>query len=498
MIKIAIAQFHQESNSFSPVKCGWEMVQPTLAYNDKIIEKYTGTRTEMNGFFNILHQYEVELVPIISFHAVSSGPVITEVFEHSLERIKTVLENEPDIDGILLCLHGATIIENYADGCGELLRYIRAIVPDIRIACTLDLHANLTRMMVENADIIVAYDTFPHIDLIETGERAASLLVDTIEGRINPVMAAYKIPNLVPGEIGYTGSGPMKVVMDAAAEVRKTQKILSTSVFQMQPWLDVYESGNAVLVITDNEVEIAKQYAQSIGMLFWNMRHEFQPQLLNIDEAISLARGPGGVVVLGDSADGTGSGAPGDSSYVLRALLERGGNITAYLTVVDVPAVHKAIETGVGNETDFTVGGTLYKHNNQPTKFKGRVRTITDGRFIFRGPQFTGDEHCMGLTAVIQCRNIYIIVMERSAFNWDPALYRSVGLEPRYADLVLVKSPAAFRAPYSEITERLYVVSAPGPASPLLKSLDFKKQRRPMYPFNDGDFDYPFEMYTHI
>jgi microcystin degradation protein MlrC len=247
-----------------------------------------------------------------------------------------------------------------------------------------------------------------------------------------------------------------------------------------------------VVVITNGDADKAQDNARELAAAFWNQRHAFVSDLVPPDKAVAraLARETG-TVVLCDSADATTSGSTGDSTAILAALLRAVPlKEMALVNVVDPGVVAHAIEAGVGGTATVKVGGSLAPGYFSPVTFTGYVKTISDGTFTFKGPGMRGVPHHMGRTVVLVCDSIHLVVMERGVSQWDPQLYRSLGLEPTDARLVQVKSPMAFRAAYEGIYDEVIVVAAPGAASPDLVSLPWQHLPRPIYPL-DPDVPWP-------
>jgi microcystin degradation protein MlrC len=250
--------------------------------------------------------------------------------------------------------------------------------------------------------------------------------------------------------------------------------------------MDTGDVASSVVAITSGDREAAERYALWLGAAFWSRRAEFVSELVSPDEAVrrALAR-TSGTVILCDSADATSSGSTGDSTAVLAALLRAAPlGATALANVVDPRAVGQAISAGVGATVTVEVGGTIARRSFRPVTLTAYVKTISDGTFTFKGPGMRGVAHHMGRAVVLVRGGIHLLVMERGVSQWDPQLYRSVGLEPADARMVQVKSPMAFRAAYEGLYDAVIVVSAPGAASPDLVSLPWKRLPRPIYPLD--------------
>jgi microcystin degradation protein MlrC len=492
-MRIAIGQFMEESNTFVRQQADLAHFRATqLLHGAEMLERLRGTRAEVGGFLDTLVPAGVEVVPTVAANAVSSGPVTREAFAHVRDALLEALAAQGPVDGVLLALHGAMVLEDAPDGEGELLAAVRkAIGSDVPLVATLDLHATITPRMVGEADALIGYDTYPHVDLYETGAKAAAILLRAVRGEIRPVTLFARSPMLVPAEGQGTADQPMAGLMAEAKRLEARPGVLAVSIFPVQPWLDIPDTGFSVMAVADGlrrAVEIEPMVRQ-LAWQAWESRRRFAVDLLPVDAAIRRAlASDGGPFVLSESADSTGSGSPGDSAHVLERLLALGVRERCLVTVVDAPAVEHAIAAGVGADVSVTVGGTLDPRYNRPVPLTGRVRILSDGRFVSSDKKSAGVEFQMGRAAVIEAGRIAVLVTERPAFTFDPALYRSVGLEPRDAKIVVVKSPLQFRDGYGPIARACWVVDTPGPSTARLERLEWRNRSRPLFPFDD-DFE---------
>ncbi|MBP1779685.1 MAG: hypothetical protein H6Q86_5696, partial [candidate division NC10 bacterium] len=315
------------------------------------------------------------------------------------------------------------------------------------IVVTLDLHANVTCAMVEHATAIVGYHTYPHIDLYETGVKAARLLLRTLAGRVSPAMAFRKLPMIVPAENMQTTRGPMHRLIERGKALERDGRALAVSVFGVQPWLDIQEMGCSVVVVADKAGSRAEAAAGGLARRFWEARGEFDVRLTPPERAIREAlRVSGGPVILSESSDSTGSGSPGDSTGLLRALLSARLSDPVACFMVDPVAVAKANRAGVGATVTMRLGGQLDPARSGPVRVTARVRLLSDGRWTPRARGYnTGIETSMGRAAVLDIGSIRMLVAERSTMTVDPELYRSHGIEPLDMKIVVVKSPNAVR-----------------------------------------------------
>lgn len=488
-MRISVGCFFQESHSFSPVPGSWAHFSPREVLRGReLLEQRAGTKTEIGGALDSAHEHGIELVPLLSATATSSaGPMLREVFESLRDELLDRLRQAGPVDGVLLVLHGGMVAEGYEDATGEVLRAFRAEVgPDVPLVGTFDLHANVTERMVHQATGLVAYHTFPHIDLYETGWRGMELLFKTLTGRVQPVTAIRRLPMILPGENGRTTDGPFAEIMEQVMALEKRPGILDASAFSVQPWLDVHNVGCSVVVIADGDRPLAEREADRLADEFWKRRQAFNVELTPTAEAIRYAlESDHHPFILSDSADAPSSGAPGDSTAVLEALLNACPTKDCYLNIVDAQAVEEMIQTGVGQAVTLKVGARLAPAFYCPVEVTGYVKLISDGAFVQKGPGFQGVTLHRGWTGVLRIGHIYLVVMERPVIQWDPELYRSVGLEPRDAQIVVVKSPAAFRAAYEPFAAEILILDAPGVCSPNLRSFPFRHVRRPLYPLDE-------------
>jgi len=487
-MRIAYGELKQESNTFSPVIATLDDFYAYHLYSGKEIEeRLKSTNTEVAGFLDSAAAKGIELVPTVAAMAMSGGKVEAGTYGVLKRRLLEEIAQAGPIDGVVLALHGGMVVEGIDDAEGDLLTAVRHMVGDaMPIVASLDLHGNVTEEMVLSADILVGFDTCPHIDLYETGCRAMELAARVVKREINPVMALRKLPMIVPPETEDTSSGPLGDLIEDAKALEQRPGVLSVSIFAVQPWLDVPDLGFAVVVVADGDSVAAKDAAGRLADRVWAARGEFRVELVPVSEAVERAlASEGAPVVLGDSADSIGSGAPGDSTAILKALLDRDTTQMALLTVVDPEAVAQGIAAGIGHELTLTVGGKLDNICSDPVRIRGRVKTIFDGKFTMLGPSYTGLDVDMGRTVVLKSDGIHLVITEKRTWTFDPSFYRAVGLEPKLAKIVVTKSNISFVACYAPIAAQVMFVDAPGLSSPNFATLPFKRAGRPLFPLDD-------------
>jgi microcystin degradation protein MlrC len=344
--------------------------------------------------------------------------------------------------------------------------------------------------MVQLADAIVGYHTYPHVDMFETGRKGAELMLKIQCGAVKPAMAFRKLPLIVPAENCQTSSGPMHKLMQAAEEWEAEGKAEAVSIFPVQPWMDIAEMGCAVVSVTNNDARRAQRQADALALRLWDNKNAYDVKLTPVEDAIAAAmRVKDGLVVLAESSDSTGSGSPGDSTGVLKHLVQAPLNRPAAIFLVDPAAVARAVEAGPGATLKMKIGGAFDRKNSKPVKVTAHVRLISDGRWIARARGYnTGITTCMGTSAVLEVGQVQILIAERSAMTVDPALFRSHGIDPEHCQIVVVKSPNGFRAAYEPLAKAIFLVDTPGVSTANLKTLPFRRVPRPIYPL---DLDTP-------
>jgi microcystin degradation protein MlrC len=378
------------------------------------------------------------------------------------------------------------VVEGLDDGEGDLLRSVRAAVGPTPIAVTLDFHANVTRAMVEAATLLHGYKTYPHVDMEARGREATERLRDVAAGRLRP-MVAFRQPPLLPPIAGQlTARGPMRRLYDLADAMERRPRVVSISVFAGFPLADIQDAGLSVYVVTDGDQALADALAEELTETAWSHRREFLHTALPVATAVARALAtPHGPVVLADIADNTGGGAAGDTTEILRELLRVGATGTTVACIWDPEAARACVEAGVGATLTVAVGGKVDASHGAPLTLTGRVRAVSDGRFVHKGPMMRGLAGRLGPTAVLEVGGVKIILISLRWQTLDPEMLRFVGIEPERERIVVVKSTIHYRAAFEPIAREILEVDAPGLSSSNLGRFPFTAVRRPIFPLDD-------------
>ncbi len=480
-MKILVGGIYHESNSFSNVPTDLEAFRRVmLLEGPEMFDRLRETTSEMAGFMKGAESFGFQLVPTLWAWGVATGPVKADTLDFMLEVVRRRCQQEGEVNGVLFALHGALVAEQALDGDGYILTALRSLVGRVPLVVTLDFHANISARMVEMADAIVGYDTYPHVDQVDRGYEAAELLVRTIRGEIRPFMALEKPPLIILPHKQPTDRSPMKELMSMAHEAE--DEVLSVTVAGGFAYSDVEEVGPSILVITDDQPELARSWAKRLANRMWELREDFAPVLPDVKEAVRLAitsdKGP---VVLADVGDNIGAGTPGDGTFILRELIEQGAE-GAVVILADAEAVGKAIAAGIGAEVKLEVGGKCDSQHGEPLVFSGVVKLLADGCFRNRGPMRDGILENMGRTAVLYGRGITLVLTEIKMPPWNLKQLRSLGISPEEAKIIVLKSAVAFRAAYEPIAAQIIEVNSPGLSAVDLHQFNYQHIRRPLYP----------------
>lgn len=449
-------------------------------------EEFTGTKSGAGGFIDASRNLGFELVPTIWASATPGGTVTSETFDYLLSALLRELQNAGKVDGVLLGLHGGGYSEIHNDLEGKVLEDVREIIDeDAPLATTYDFHANVSDLVIDTADFIVGYDTYPHIDMYERGVEAASIMVSTIKGEVKPTMAMEKPALIPPLQAQFTGRPPMSKIMDLAHRIEREKGILNVTVSASFPLTDREDTAISLIVTSDNNVNLAKTKAKTLSDLAWNLRRDFLVTPTPIKQAVQEAMSNPGPTILADIGDNPGAGGSTDGTALPRALIGVGAKSTVIAVIRDPEAVSKAIQVGVGNQITMKIGGKTDKLHGDPLEVTGYVRLISDGIFRNRGPMLAGAETRLGRTVVLDCNGVEIILTELRHQPTDLQLYRSLGIEPSERRIIVVKSSVHYRAAHGPIAKKIIEVDTPGVTGPDLKQYPFRKVKRPIFPLDD-------------
>jgi microcystin degradation protein MlrC len=418
---------------------------------------------------------------------VPGGVLTSECYQHLKGELLASLKATLPVDAVLLGLHGAAAVADEDDLEGNLLEATRELIgPQVPVIGTLDLHAHVTGKMVQHADALLAWETYPHKDSFMTGCRGARLLLEILDGKVTPTMAMAKVPVLVGGVNGGTeGDGPFADIMRFAKSHEGQGSVISTSVFLVHPYLDTTDMGGGGLVITNNDQERATALARDIARKYWQRRFDLDPTQCTPAEAIGLGmKLEVGPILLVETSDCCGGGAAGDSVASLEALLEARVPELSLVPVVDPEAAEHCHQAGVGQEVTLQLGHKLDPKWGMPVRISGRIQKLSDGRFKYVGGIWDAQWGNMGPSAVLQTGSVQVLITSHATYDWADEQFRSMGMNPRGAKFIVVKNPMNFRLGYAGVYKKHYILDTPGPTPATLHRVRYKKLQRPYYPLD--------------
>lgn len=483
--RIAFGGFLHETNTFAPSKApleaflhggGW----PALSRGDDIYAALKNVNIGASGFIENAGARGWEMVPTLWCMASPSAEVTAEAFEtltsELVERIAAALP----VDGVYLDLHGAMAAENHPDGEGEVLRRVRvAIGPDIPLVASLDLHGNVTPLMVEMADALVAYRTYPHVDAALTGSRATDLLASLLGTKARPAKAFRQVPYLIPIAWQATAMEPCRTIYAELAAL-EGEAVPTLSFLPGFPAADFPDCGATVLAYGATQAD-ADRAADAVFARVMASEEAFKGKVFTPDdgvkEAIRLSQGASKPIVISDTQDNPGAGGDSDTMGMAHALVRNGAERAAIGVIVDPAAAEAAHAAGEGATIRVSLGAKSGIPGDVPLEAEFVVEKLSDGRFVAPGPFYGGSRINLGPSACLRIGGVRIVVGSRKAQMADQAMYRQVGVEPTNQSILVNKSSVHFRADFEPIAAAVLVCAAPGPMPVDPASLPWRRLR---------------------
>ena len=485
-MRIVTGTISHETNVLSNIVTDMEEFRKRgLFYGDELFDRFNDTKTPAGGIIDGCRAHGFELIPTVYAAATPSGTITAEAFDTLLSSMLEAIRNTSGIDAVVLHLHGAGVSEVYPDIEGKVLEEIRQIVGAIPLVTTLDFHANFTTRMVDNADLLIGYDTYPHIDGYERGVEAVNLTARMLNGEFKPTKAFRQPPMMPALQAQFTGRHPMSTVLEEAYRMEAMPGVETITVAAGFPWSDIPETGMSFIVTTNDDQSLADELAQSLHDMVWNLRRDFLVNPTPIREALrqvkTAAHTP---IVLADIGDNPGAGGPEDGTVVLNAILEEGLEGGVVALIWDPEVVTQALDAGEGKAVQIQLGGHTDDLHGAPLTVTAHVKGFSDGAFINEGPMGTGAQSDMGATVVLDIGGNDVIVTSKRLQPLDLALYKSLGIEVESKRFIVVKSSVHFRAAHEPIAADIIELDAPGLTSPRLAGFGLNQVRRPIFPLD--------------
>ncbi len=480
-MRIAIGGVQHETNTFAATRAQFaDFVAadawPGLTRGAGLIEAVRGINLPIAGFIDAARRAGDELRPLCWCAAQPSGPVTRDAFERISFILLEDLRSQSPVDAVYLDLHGAMVAEHLDDADGELLARVRETVGEaMPVVASLDLHANVSDAMLQAASLMVAYRTYPHVDMAETGARAARSLA-ALAGSAPLVRAWRHLDFLIPLAWQCSLIAPMKELMQQAIDATRGD-VLALEVTPGFPLADVAESGPCVFGY--GRTASIERAVDRVADAMAAAATQFEGRLWSVgdavDRALSIANVGLGPVILVDTQDNPGAGGNADTTSLIRALLARDAQGVVAGLICDPEVASAAHTAGVGAKLHASLGGRT--GFDPPLTGDFVVEALGDGRFTGTGPFYLGTRMELGPMALLRVGGVRIAVASRKQQAADQAMFRHLGVEPSAARVLALKSTVHFRADFGPLASEILLVAAPGPSPASPRELPFRKLR---------------------
>jgi len=469
MTRIAVGGFLHETNTFAPTKAtydafvhggGW----PSMVQGDDV-KTIRGINVGLAGFIEAADAEGWELAPTIFAAATPSAHVTKDAYERIAKVLIDGIAAAGSIDGVYLDLHGAMVTEHFDDGEGEILARVRQVIgKDLPLVVSLDLHANVTPEMVAHADALIAYRTYPHVDMADTGRACARHLALLLKTRRRFAKAFRQLPFLIPISWQCTNDQPTKSIYGKLAALQG-DAVPTLSFAPGFPAADFVDCGPSVFAYGRTQAD-ADAAADKIAEIIEGHEDDFDGNIYSPDDgvrlAMELAKTARKPVVIADTQDNPGAGGDSDTTGMLRALVRNKAERAATGVIYDPQSATAAHAAGVGATITLALGGKSGIAGDAPYRETFIVEKLSDGNFIAPGPYFGGRAMEMGPSACLRIGDVRVVVASHKAQLADQAMYRYVGIEPTEQKILVNKSSVHFRADFEPIAEKLLICAAPG------------------------------------
>lgn len=483
-MKLFIAGFDTETNTFAPIPTGIKgFEEGFMAHGDATQQEANYHSVQLHVWRKLAEARNWQVVESLSTYAEPGGTIVRSVYERLRDEILADLKKAMPVDVVLLALHGAMVAEGYDDCEGDLISKVRAIVgPDVIVGAELDLHCHVSDTMVREANLLVAYKEYPHVDIHIRADELFKLAADAVMGKTKPAMAAFDCRMI---NTYRTTEQPLRAFVDKMMALEGKNGVLSVSLSHCFPWADVPDIGAKTIVITDGDPAKATALAADLGKEFFGLRHKIAPKFLLLDEALDQALAlEGRPIVIADVADNAGGGAPGDNTAFLRRILERGIRDVASGFYWDPMAVKFCQEAGVGATFDLRLGGKMGPTSSMPLDIRVTVRALADSV-----TQRFGDAPVnLGASAWITTEGVDLVVNTLRTQVFHPEGFTKLGIDLSQRKIVVVKSTQHFHAGFAPIAKKILYATTADSWHRSFGSIPYTKLKRPYWPKVEDPF----------
>ena len=477
-LKIALAGVSHETNTY----CAQPTPLEAFTVRRRGDEELAQASARSEQIRAAAEEIGAELVPVYMAGEKPSGTIEAAAWAQMKADLLADLKAELPVDGVLLSLHGAGVVEGEDDLEGDLAEAVRELVgPNVPITAFFDLHGNATQRMADALDITLACHEYPHVDLLERGVEALKLIPRIRSGELKPVTHVETLPMLLqPSD---TFEGPMKKVNELCRSIEERPGIIECGLFHGFPYADTPLVGCHIIVTTDGDPDLARTTAAEVGAYIWENRDSFLRPCLTSEEAIAQALAVDGLpVVINETSDNPGGGSPGDGTHLLRALIDQKVEGCCFGFVFDPEVIAQAIEAGVGSTIDVKLGGKHDDIHGAPIEAEAYVKAITDGKFTGRDRYKYPQD--LGKSVRLVIGGIDVVVTDKPGQVSDSGVFLLHGIDVDVYKIVALKSSNHFRAGFQDRAKAIITADGPGLTTLNIASFDRVRTPRPIWPLD--------------
>lgn len=488
-MKILVGQFGHEANNFCSKDITYEeFIQLNYFTGDDSLWRYKGVSHLFGGIIQAAEEMDVELIPTMDLMnpiGTMEKEALDTIVNNILEMIKP---HKDDVDGVLFCLHGAGRARGVEDIESYTLEKIRGILPEgIPVMSALDLHANLSKEMLELSDGLFGGYDYPHIDFFDTGYLALKTLVNTINNKVKPVMSLKHIPLLLPLSGGYTLREPIISLNNHIRNYIRENNLIDATFFHGFPYADTSYGTSTILTVADNDQELADNAAEELAKYVWDFRENFLPEIISAEKSMNMAEDydGDGYVLISEVSDNPGGGAPGDGTHLLREMIKRNHPKTVFGFIYDPEVVEYLNTKKIGDTVDFSLGGKSEKIHGEPIEIKGAIlENLSNGEYIATAPMVLGSKLSFKKSARVKYGNVDIIITSQRTQTLDDRPFLVTGCDVSQYKYVGIKSSNHYRSFFQDKAGLIIPCDSPGVMTGDLSVLDFKNVIMPKYPLD--------------
>jgi microcystin degradation protein MlrC len=485
-LRIAVGGFALESVSFLPLETDLADFEREARRGTALTEGLAGTATVAGGLLDVLAAAGAEVLPLVYTDCSAAGHASDAAFDHFRDELIAGLTEAAPLDGVLLFLHGAMTTPARPDPEGDLLQALRAVIgAELPVMVAFDLHANLSPRTAGLCDALFGFHFSPHVDMAETGARAARCLLAKLSGAADPQLALVKPPVVLPSIFTATGLAPLKdIVAESLALPQRVPGILDASVFCGFAYADTPDLGFSVAVVADGDRALAQREAERLAGRVWEQREALLHEELvdgldsGLAKAKRIAKGDARPVVLLEHAD-----RMNDSTWALRRLITDNDGLAVHCPYLwDPETATAAVAAGAGASLTVALAGKSSERAGGPIEAEAEVLWAGDKVFTGSGPMRKGRRIDLGPSALLRFGGVTVSVISVCTSAIDLDALEQFGIDIAAQDIVLLRSKTHFRAVYEPLAAAVVIVDTPDWGTADLKRLPYRHAPAGIFP----------------